>query len=99
MPFMKGSEYIVDFLIREKVPYVFGVCGHGNVGLLDAMFDRQSEIKLISPRHEQAAGHMADAYFRVKHKPVATLASIGPGSVNMLMALANAFSDFLPSCR
>ena len=93
MPFMKGSEYIVDFLIREKVPYVFGVCGHGNVGLLDAMFDRQSEIKLISPRHEQAAGHMADAYFRVKHKPVATLASIGPGSVNMLMALANAFSD------
>lgn len=93
MPFMKGSEYIVDFLIREKIPYVFGICGHGNVGLLDAMFDRQDEIKLISPRHEQAAGHMADAYFRVAHKPVATLASIGPGSVNMLMALANAFID------
>lgn len=93
MPFMKGSEYIVDFLIREKIPYVFGICGHGNVGLLDAMFDRKDELKLISPRHEQAAGHMADAYFRVAHKPVATLASIGPGSVNMLMALANAFID------
>ena len=53
MPNMKGGEYIVDFLIREGVPYVFGVCGHGNVGILDAMYERQSEIKLISPRHEQ----------------------------------------------
>lgn len=93
MAFMKGSEFIVDFLIREKVPYVFGICGHGNVGLLDAMYDRQDELKLVSPRHEQAAGHMADAYYRVTHKPVATLASIGPGSVNMLMSLANAFMD------
>ena len=90
---MKGADYIVDFLIREKIPYVFGVCGHGNVGLLDAMFDHQDKLKLISPRHEQAAGHMADAYFRVKHQPIATLASIGPGSANMLMALANAFID------
>lgn len=93
MAYMKGGEYIVDFLIKEKVPYVFGVCGHGNVGLLDAMYDRASELPLISPRHEQAAGHMADAYYRVAHKPVATLASIGPGAVNMLMPLANALSD------
>ena len=90
---MKGSEYIIDFLIREDVPYVFGVCGHGNVGILDAMYERQSEIKLISPRHEQTAGHMADAYWRVKHEPVATLTSCGPGSVNMLLPLANAFMD------
>ena len=93
MPNMKGGEYIVDFLIREGVPYVFGVCGHGNVGILDAMYERQSEIKLISPRHEQTAGHMADAYWRVRHAPVATLTSCGPGSVNMMLPLANAFLD------
>lgn len=93
MAIAKGGEYIVDFLIREEIPYVFGICGHGNVGLLDAMFDRRSELKLISPRHEQCAGHMADAYFRVCHKPVATLSSIGPGTANMVMPLANAFSD------
>ena len=90
---MKGGEYIVDFLILEGVPYVFGVCGHGNVGILDAMYERQSEIKLISPRHEQTAGHMADAYWRVRHAPVATLTSCGPGSVNMMLPLANAFLD------
>lgn len=93
MPHMKGGEYIVDFLIREEIPYIFGICGHGNVGLLDALYDRQDEIGLVSPRHEQVAGHMADVYYRVTHKPVATLASIGPGSANMPMSLANAFMD------
>ena len=35
-----GGEVIVEYLVREKVPYVFGLCGHGNVGLLDALYDR-----------------------------------------------------------
>lgn len=90
---MKGGEIITEFLIREKVPYVFGICGHGNVGMLDALYERRDEITLISPRHEQTAGHMADAYFRVKHRPVATLTSCGPGSANIVMALANCLSD------
>lgn len=93
MAAVKGGEYIVDVLIREKIPYVFGICGHGNVGLLDAIYDRRSELKLISPRHEQCAGHMADAYYRVRHQPVATLSSIGPGTANMVMPLANAYAD------
>jgi acetolactate synthase I/II/III large subunit len=92
MPRMKGAELITEFLVKEKIPYVFGLCGHGNVGMLDALYDRE-RIRLVSPRHEQTAGHMADAYFRVRHEPVATLTSCGPGSANLVMALANALSD------
>jgi acetolactate synthase I/II/III large subunit len=88
-----GGELIVEYLVRERVPYVFGLCGHGNVGLLDALYDRPDAIKTISTRHEQTAGHMADAYFRVAHKPVATLTSCGPGSANIPIALACAFMD------
>ena len=88
-----GGEVIVEYLVREKVPYVFGLCGHGNVGLLDALYDRTDAIKTISTRHEQTAGHMADAYFRVAHRPVATLTSCGPGSANIPIALAYAFMD------
>ena len=88
-----GGEIIVEYLAREKVPYVFGLCGHGNVGLLDALYDRTDAIKTISTRHEQTAGHMADAYFRVAHRPVATLTSCGPGSANLPIALACAFMD------
>ncbi len=90
---VKGAEYIVDFLVREKMPYIFGICGHGNVGLLDELYKAKDQIKLISPRHEQTAGHMADAYFRIKHRPVATLTSCGPGSANLVMSLAVAQTD------
>jgi acetolactate synthase-1/2/3 large subunit len=90
---MKGAEIIAEFLAKEEVPYIFGICGHGNVGILDTLYDYQDKIKLISPRHEQVAGHMADAYFRVAHKPVATLTSCGPGSANIVMATACAQAD------
>ena len=90
---MKGAEVITEYLIKQKIPYVFGICGHGNVGLLDALYDAREQIKLVSPRHEQVAAHMADAYFRVRHQPVATLTSCGPGSCNIIMALALALSD------
>ena len=44
MAMRKGAELIAEFLIREKIPYVFGICGHGNVGLLDALYDVKDEI-------------------------------------------------------
>ena len=90
---MKGGELIAQFLVQENIPYVFGICGHGNVGLLDELYHVRDEVKLISPRHEQTAAHMADAYFRVKHQPVATLTSCGPGSANIVMGIATALAD------
>jgi len=93
MTTMKGADLITEYLIAQEVPYVFGICGHGNVGMLDALYDARDRISLISPRHEQTAGHMADAYFRVRHEPVATLTSCGPGSANLVMSLAAALAD------
>jgi len=90
---MKGGELIAEYLIKQKVPYLFGICGHGNVGILDPLYAVRDRLKLVSPRHEQCAGHMADGYFRVKHQPVATLTSTGPGSANLVMSLATALSD------
>jgi len=92
-PTSKGAAYIVDFLIQQKVPYAFGLCGHGILGFLDGLFDRQDEIKTISVHHEAVAGFMADAYFRVRQKPVATFTSCGPGSTNLVVAIASAFAD------
>ena len=93
MPRMKGADVITEYLIESKIPYVFGLCGHGNVGILDSLYEARDRITLISPRHEQVAAHMADAYFRVRHEAVATLTSCGPGSCNIVMPLAVALSD------
>ena len=99
MPRMKGADLITEYLIENKIPYVFGICGHGNVGLLDSLYGARDRIKLVSPRHEQVAAHMADAYFRVRHEPVATLTSCGPGSCNIVMPLALALSEFVGAVR
>jgi acetolactate synthase-1/2/3 large subunit len=89
----KGAEVIVDSLIENRVPYLVGVCGHGILGLLDAAYDRQDELKTISTHDERIAGFIADAYFRVAGRPLATFTSCGPGSVNIAMAVAGAFYD------
>jgi acetolactate synthase-1/2/3 large subunit len=93
MATMRGADIIAEYLVKEKVPYIFGLCGHGIIGFLDALYDRQDKIKAMTVRHEQAAGHMADAYFRVAHKPVATFTSCGPGSTNLPTAVASAMMD------
>ncbi|ADZ70950.1 thiamine pyrophosphate-binding protein [Polymorphum gilvum] len=93
MAVRKGGDLIAEFLVKEKIPYVFGICGHGNVGLLDSLYDVRDEVKLVSPRHEQTAAHMADGFFRVSHSPAATLTSTGPGSANLIMGLAVAQTD------
>lgn len=90
---MRGAELIVERLIERRVPYVFGLCGHGIIGFLDAVYDRQDEIRPISVHHESIAGFMADAYYRVTGAPVATFTSCGPGSTNLIVALASAFQD------
>src|SRR5207253_7483886 len=93
---LNGAQVIVDYLIQEKVPYVFGLCGHGNIQFIDALFERQSDIKTISVHHESVAGFMADVYYRVCGQPIATFTSCGPGSANLPISLGNAFLESVP---
>ena len=93
---MNGGQVIVDYLIREKVPYAFGLCGHGNISFIDALYERSDEIRTISVHHEAVSGFMADVYYRVSGQPTATFTSCGPGSANMPICLANAFLDSVP---
>src|SRR5436305_12743786 len=93
---LNGGQVIVDYLVRERVPYVFGLCGHGNIGLLDALYERASDIKTISVHHETLAGFMADVYYLVAGRPLATFTSSGPGAANLPIAMRNAFLDSVP---
>ena len=44
MPKMKGATLISEFLVKEKIPYVFGICGHGNIGMLDGLYEVRDKI-------------------------------------------------------
>ncbi len=90
---IRGADLVVEYLIREKVPYLFGYAGHGAVGLLDGVFDRQDEVKVVFPRIETGAAYMADAYYRVSHEVIPVYTSTGPGPMLLTAAVANAFYD------
>ena len=96
MPRYTGGQIITNYLMKEGVSHMFGVAGHGVLGLLDAGYDYRDRLKLVMARHEQVAGFMADGYYRMGHKPAATFTSSGPGSINLLIALAEAMSDSVP---
>ena len=88
---MTGGQAVVRCLEQEGVEYVWGMCGHGNLGLLDALND--SSIEFIAMPHEQLAVHAADAYFRVSGRPGVVTTTVGPGLGNVTNGVLEAAGD------
>ena len=63
MKSISGAQTIIKCLERQEVEYVFGYIGGGAIPIFDALIE--SKIKLIMPRQEQGATHMADGYTRL----------------------------------
>jgi acetolactate synthase-1/2/3 large subunit len=93
---ISGAQLLVDMLVSEGMPYIVGIPGHGNLPLVDALRQRRDQIRVIMPRHEQAAVHMADGYYRACGKPLAVYTSIGAGALNTPIGLATAYVDSIP---
>lgn len=92
---VSGGDLLVQALVDEGVEYIFGYPGGAVLHIYDALF-KQDKIEHILVRHEQAAGHMADAYSRVTGKTGVVLATSGPGATNTVTAIATAFMDSIP---
>jgi acetolactate synthase I/II/III large subunit len=92
---MTGGEAVVQALHGEGVEYVFGLPGVQIMGIYDAFYG-QSDVKLITVRHEQTTTYMADGYARVTGKPGVGLVVPGPGVQNASAALGTAYSCSSP---
>jgi acetolactate synthase-1/2/3 large subunit len=55
-----------------------------------------TNIRHITPRHEQGAGFMADGYYRASGKIAVCFIITGPGMTNILTAMAQAAADSIP---
>ncbi len=93
---LTGGQIVAESLVRQGVPYLLGIPGHGCLALLDA-FSARSDIDVLQVRHEQSAVHMADGYARVTGRPLATYTSIGPGAANTVVGLGSAYADSIPA--
>ncbi|MFO7797355.1 MAG: thiamine pyrophosphate-binding protein, partial [Promethearchaeia archaeon] len=96
MPKYTGSEIITKYLIKENVPYVVGIPGHGCLALVDAFYKNRDKIKLIQPKQEMGGVHLAVGYYRVTKQPLCVFTSIGPGAINTAIGLADAYVDSMP---
>ncbi len=90
---LTGGEIIAEYAIKEGVPYVFAIPGHGNVAFLDALHNRRDKLKVIGMYHEQSLVHAADAYYRVSGQVCIASTSIGPGAANAVVGMAQAYVD------
>jgi len=91
---MKGSKILIESLLKEGVEVIFGYPGGSVIPLFDALYD--SPLKLILPRHEQGAAHMADGYARSTGRVGVCLATSGPGATNLTTGIATAHMDSIP---
>ncbi|RRQ21533.1 acetolactate synthase large subunit [Thiohalobacter thiocyanaticus] len=91
---MKAADLFVRALEAEGVEYIFGIPGEENLDLLNALKD--SSIRLILTRHEQAAGFMAATYGRLTGRSGVCLATLGPGATNLVTAAAYAQLGAMP---
>jgi len=92
------SDVIAETLVNWGIDTVFGMVGHSNLGLADAL-RRQAEkgnIKFIGIRHEGAGAFAASAYGKLTGKPAACFAIAGPGATNMFTGLWDAKVDRSP---
>jgi len=91
---MKASDLFVKCLEEEGVEYLFGIPGEENIDLLESL--RQSSIKVVVTRHEQAATFMAATYGRLTGKAGVALSTLGPGATNLVTGVAYAQLGGMP---
>ena len=92
------SDVIAETLVNWGVRHVFGMVGHSNLGLADALRRQEADGKLtyIGIRHEGAAAFAASAYGKLTGRPAACLTIAGPGATNLLTGLWDAKVDRSP---
>ena len=92
------SDVIAETLVAWGVTDVFGMVGHSNLGLADAVRRREEdgELRFIGIRHEGAAAFAASAYGKLTGRPAACLTIAGPGATNLLTGLWDARMDGAP---
>ncbi len=90
------SDFIVQYLVKIGVKYVFGIPGAPLLPFFDAMFKSNHAIEPILVRHEEAAAVMADGYARVSGQMGVCCATTGPGTTNLITGIAEAYMDGIP---
>ncbi len=92
------SDLMARTMANWGITHVFGMVGHSNLGLADALRlqEEAGRLRYIGIRHEGAASFAASGYAKLTGQPAACLSIAGPGATNMLTGLWDAKVDRAP---
>ncbi|MEL6758101.1 MAG: thiamine pyrophosphate-dependent enzyme, partial [Pseudomonadota bacterium] len=93
------ADVMAETMTNWNVTSVFGMVGHSNLGLADALRVQEAEGKLryYGIRHEGAAAFAISGYGKLTGHPAAALTIAGPGATNLLTGLWDAKVDNAPA--
>ena len=93
------ADVMAETMTNWGVTSVFGMVGHSNLGLADALRVQEAEGKLryYGIRHEGAAAFAISGYGKLTGHPAAALTIAGPGATNLLTGLWDAKVDGAPA--
>ena len=92
---MKASDYIIQFLAERGIDTIFGYIGGMITHLVDSA-SKNPQVQFIQTYHEQSAAFAAEGYARIRNLPGVAMATSGPGALNMLTSVGNAYFDSIP---
>lgn len=94
---IKLADYVIKFYANIGVDNMFVVYGAANGDLIDA-FTRVKNTNYVAVLHEQAGGFAAEGYAKIKGNkiPGVTIATSGPGGMNLVTPAGNCFYDSVP---
>jgi len=92
------SDVMIETMVNWGVNTGFGMVGHSNLGVANAMMrqEEQGKFKFYGIRHEGAAAFAASAYGKLTGKPAVCFGIAGPGSTNMFTGMWDAKVDRSP---
>ncbi len=91
---MQVAEVVVKIMEKEGITDSFGIPGAGINPVYKYM--GLSSIKHYTMRHEEAAVHAADGFYRASGKMAAALCTSGPGATNFVTGIYTANIDSIP---
>jgi acetolactate synthase-1/2/3 large subunit len=93
---VRGSDIIVEMLLRYDVRHIFGVSGDTSIQLYQSLSEHRDEITHILCRDERSASFAADAYARLTFKPGVCECPSGAGALYAVPGVAEANASSVP---
>ena len=90
----RASDYLARRLYEAGCRHAFGMPGGEVLTVMDALARAGIEVTLA--RHENAAAFMAEGVWHRTGAPGILIATLGPGALNGVNAIANAHQDRVP---